>query len=253
MFRLKTAIITGASSGLGKEYFKLLTELCPDIEEYWLIARREDKLKEIVSCNPKVKCLVLPLDLTKNESFDIYGQKLTEKKPDVVMLINNAGYGKLGDAVNIPIRQQTDMVFLNCTSLTAITLLTVPYMKEGSNIIQVASIAAFLPIPRMTVYSSTKAYVLSFTKALRRELKKKGINVLAVCPGPMETEFTSVAEIDGKSTLFSILPRCGVREVAYNSIIKAKKGKAVYTNKTIYKTYRIIAKLLPHNLIMKKL
>lgn len=250
---MKTAIITGASSGLGKEYFKALIQICPEVEEFWLIARREDKLREIADSIPQVKSFVFPLDLTDNKSFLEYEHKLVEKQPDVIMLINNAGYGKLGDAVDIPLRQQTDMVMLNCASLTAISVLTVPYMKKGSSIIEISSIAAFSPTPRMSVYSSTKAYVFSFAKALRYELKEKGINVLAVCPGPMETEFTAVADIDGRSRFFESLPRCGVKEVAYKSVLKAKKGKSVYTNKVIYKFYRVLTKLLPHNLTMKKL
>lgn len=250
---MKTAIITGASSGLGREYFKVLTEIYPDIEEFWLIARRENRLKELAESVPDAKCFILPLDLTKTEEVELYRQKLEEKKPEVKILICNAGFGKLGDAVDIPVKDQTDMITLNCTSLTAVTLLTIPYMKKGSCIIEIASIAAFSPTPRMTVYSSTKAYVLSFAKGLRRELKDKGINVLAVCPGPMDTEFIDVADIEGRSKLFMSLPRCSVREVAYRSVIQARKGKGVYTNKSIYKFYRVLTKLLPDSVTMRKL
>lgn len=250
---MKTAIITGASSGLGREYFKVLTEIYPDIEEFWLIARRENRLKELAESVPDAKCFILPLDLTKTEEVELYRQKLEEKKPEVEILICNAGFGKLGDAVDIPVKDQTDMITLNCTSLTAVTLLTIPYMKKGSCIIEIASIAAFSPTPRMTVYSSTKAYVLSFAKGLRRELKDKGINVLAVCPGPMDTEFIDVADIEGRSKLFMSLPRCSVREVAYRSVIQARKGKGVYTNKSIYKFYRVLTKLLPDSVTMRKL
>ncbi|HPP84493.1 MAG TPA: SDR family NAD(P)-dependent oxidoreductase [Bacillota bacterium] len=250
---MKTAIITGASSGLGREYFKVLTEIYPDIEEFWLVARRENRLRELAESVPNAKCLILPLDLTKTEAVELYRQKLEEKKPEVEILICNAGFGKLGDAVDIPVVDQTDMVTLNCTALTAITLLTIPYMKKGSSIIEVASIAAFSPTPRMTVYSSTKAYVLSFARGLRRELKEKGINVLAVCPGPMDTEFFDVADAKGRSKLLQIMPRCSVREVAYRSVVQARKGKGVYTNKSIYKFYRILTKLLPDSVTMRKL
>ncbi len=250
---MKTAIITGASSGLGREYFKVLTEIYPDIEEFWLIARRENRLKELAESVPHVKCLILPLDLAEKEGIEQYRQTLEEKKPEVKVLICNAGFGKLGDAANIPLKDQTEMIALNCTALTAVTLLTVPFMAKGANIIEVASIAAFSPTPRMTVYSSTKAYVLSFAKGLRRELKEREINVLAVCPGPMETEFTAVADIDGRSKFFASLPRCDVREVAYRSVISARKGKSVYTNKSIYKFYRVLTKLLPDSITMRKL
>jgi len=250
---MKTAIITGASSGLGREYFKVLTEIYPDIEEFWLVARRENRLRELAESVPNAKCLILPLDLTKTEAVELYRQKLEEKKPEVEILICNAGFGKLGDAVDIPVVDQTDMVTLNCTALTAVTLLTIPYMKKGSSIIEVASIAAFSPTPRMTVYSSTKAYVLSFARGLRRELKEKGINVLAVCPGPMDTEFFDVADAKDRSKLLQIMPRCSVREVAYRSVVQARKGKGVYTNKSIYKFYRILTKLLPDSVTMRKL
>ncbi|MDD4164563.1 MAG: SDR family NAD(P)-dependent oxidoreductase [Eubacteriales bacterium] len=250
---MKTAIITGASSGLGMEYFKVLTEICPEIEEFWLIARREDKLTALASANPKVKSFVLPVDLTEKESLLTYEKYLAEKKPEVTILINNAGFGKLGDVMELPVFEQRDMVMLNCAALTAISLMTAPYMEKGSCIIQVSSIAAFSPTPRMSVYSATKAYVLAFAKALRRELRKSGVNVLAVCPGPMETEFTAVAEIDGKPSLFSVLPRCDVRQVALKSIMKARKGRGVYTNRLIYKVYRVLTKLLPDSITMRRL
>jgi hypothetical protein len=250
---MKTAIITGASSGLGREYLIALTELCPEIEEFWLIARRESRLTELSDEMPQVKCFILPLDLSDKESLSAYKQMLAKKEPEVMLLINNAGFGRLGQAEEIPLTTQTDMIALNCSALTAVTLLTVPYMKKGSFIIQVCSIAAFCPTPRMTVYSSTKAYILSFSKGLRSELKEKGINMLAACPGPMDTEFMAVANIEGRSRLFGMLPRCDVRRVARKSIIKAKKGRAVYTDRLVYKLYRVLTKLLPHNLTMRRL
>jgi len=248
---MKTAIITGASSGLGTEYINATLKLYPEVEKIWLIARRIDRLKILVKKNEK--CIALPLDLNDDESLKKYKQTLESKKPEVVLLINNAGFGKLGNAADIPVRDQTDMVRLNCVALTAVTMLTLPFMKRGATIIQVASIAAFSPTPRMTVYSSTKAFILSFSKGLRHELKSRAINVLACCPGPMETEFTSVANIDGRSRFFSRLPRCDLKKVAFNSLIKAKKGRAVYTNRLIYKIYRVITKLLPSNITMKRL
>ena len=253
VLNIKTIIITGCSSGMGSEYFRALAEEYPDAEEFWLIARREDRLIALADSMPQVRSLVIPMDLTDNDSITEYKARLAEKQPEVLMLVNNAGYGKLGDAGIIPVRDQTDMIRLNCAALTAVSLLTVPYMRKDSCIIQVCSVAAFCPTPRMTVYSSTKAYVLSFSKGLRYELKNKGINVLAVCPGPMDTEFMAVAGIEGKSRLFSMLPRCDVGKVARISIKKARRGRAVYTNRVIYKIYRVLTKLLPHNLLMRRM
>ena len=104
----------------------------------------------------------------------------------------------------------------------------------------------------MAVYSSTKAYVMSLSRALRVELKKRKINVLAVCPGPMSTEFLSVANIEkGSSPMFDMLPRVNPRTMAVKSLKASKKRKAVYTNRVIYKFYRLVAKILPHSWVMK--
>ena len=116
---------------------------------------------------------------------------------------------------------------------------------------EVCSIAAFVPTPNMSVYSSTKAYVFSLSKALRCELKSRGVNVLAVCPCPMDTEFLSIAGIAEKKTSFNHLPRIQPELVVRKSVERALKGKAVYTGKVLYKVYRVLAKLLPHNWLMK--
>ena len=126
-------------------------------------------------------------------------------------------------------------------------------MKSGSAVLNVCSIAAYIPNPRMAVYCSTKAFVFSFSKALREELKVKKINVLAACPGPMDTEFLTVADIPkGASKLFDFCPRVDPAVMAKKSLKYAFNGKAVYTNKIIYKFYRILCKIAPHNLLMKK-
>ena len=134
----------------------------------------------------------------------------------------------------------------------SVTALTLPFMRNGGEIINVCSIAAFAPNTRMAVYCSTKAYVLSLSKALRGELKKRGINVLAVCPGPMDTEFLPTAGIaPGSSHTFDTLPRVNPSVMARKSLAASKKKKGVYTNRLFYKFYRIIAKLLPHSIVMK--
>ena len=129
--------------------------------------------------------------------------------------------------------------------------MVLPYMHAGAHIVNVCSIAAFAPTPRMTVYCSTKAFVYSFSKALRAELRKKQIGVTAVCPGPMDTEFLPVAGIQGNSKMFNTLPRCNVAEVAEKTVKAARRNRGIYTNKLIYKLYRVLAKLLPHGLIVR--
>ncbi len=247
---MNIAIITGASSGLGREYVAQLAKLPSPPEEVWLIARREERLQAIADAFPSLKCRCLALDLQQDDALTAYAQRLKEENPCITLLINNAGYGKLGNFADGNTAEQVGMVDLNCRALTAITSLSLPYMKKGSGILNVCSIAAFAPTPRMTVYCSTKAYVYSFSKALRRELKPLGIAVSAVCPGPMATEFLEVADIVGRSKTFQTLPYCSPRTVAEKSLRALRKGKGVYTNLLFFKFYRVLAKILPHNLVM---
>lgn len=248
---LNIAVITGASSGMGS-CFAIHTEaIRKDIDEIWLVARRKENLEKLAK-NLKVKTRILAMDITSPSAQEEYKNLLEKESTNVRLLINNAGFGKLGDFYNLTAEENAGMIRLNCEALTVITSLTLPFMKEGAEIINSCSIASFAPNTRMAVYSSTKAYVMSFSRALREELKKRKINVLAACPGPMETEFLGVAGIDkGKSRTFDTLPRVNPSTMAKKSIIASKRKKAVYTNKIFYKFYRILAKLLPHSLVMK--
>lgn len=248
---MKIAVITGASSGLGTEFALEVFKQRKDIEEIWLIARREDKLQEIADkLNGKAK--ILPLDITDPECLEKYSAILKENNPDVKLLINNAGYGKLGNFDTLSPEYNGGMVRLNCEALTVITSLTLPFMSQNSEIINSCSIASFAPNTRMAVYSSTKAYVMSFSRALRSELKPRKINSIAICPGPMDTEFLSIAGISkGRSHTFDALPRVNPQIMAKKSLIASSKKKAVYTNLAFYKFYRILAKILPHSIIMK--
>lgn len=248
---MKTAVITGASSGLGVEFALSIDKTRPEIEEIWLLARRKDRLEELAQKLNK-KTRVLSLDITGDEDLKIYTDFLESEKPDVKLLINNAGFGRLGDFCELSAEDSRQMLRLNCEAVTVITRLTLPFMSEKSEIINTCSIAAFAPNARMAVYSSTKAYIMSFSRALRFELKDKKINVIAVCPGPMDTEFLPVAGIaKGSSNTFDTLPRVNPKKMAEGSLKASKKGKGVYTNRIFYKFYRILAKLLPHSLVVK--
>ena len=244
------AIITGASSGLGKEYFCEIAKNCRELDEIWLIARRRDRMEALAALFPERKVEIFSLDLFDTSSFDKLSEILKERGANVKMLINNAGVGKLGNIADEPYTTQLPMIDLNCRALSAMASVVLPFMKKGSFILNVCSIAAFAPTPRMTVYSSTKAYVMSFSRSLRYELKEKGINVLAVCPGPMDTEFLEVADIKGNSKTFKTLPYCDPKQVARISLEKAARGRAVYTPTATFKFYRVLAKLLPHGIVM---
>ncbi|MBE6778616.1 MAG: SDR family NAD(P)-dependent oxidoreductase [Ruminococcaceae bacterium] len=243
------AIITGASAGLGDAFYRAVRRRHPELDGIWLIARRKERLEEMAKDCP-YPVTVLPLDLTREDGYAALQQKLEEEKPQVAVLINNAGMGKLGNVADSDVHTQCYMIDLNCRGLTAVTTAVLPYMQEKGYIINVASIAAFAPNARLTVYSSTKAYVLSFSKGLREELKPRHINVLAVCPGPMDTEFLAVADITGNSKTFQRLPYCNPEKVARHSVEAAIAGRASYTPRLFFKFYRVLAKLLPHNVII---
>ncbi|MBQ8623833.1 MAG: SDR family NAD(P)-dependent oxidoreductase [Oscillospiraceae bacterium] len=249
---MNIAIITGASSGLGIEFLREISASRTDIDEIWLIARRLDRLNEIASEFSNIKCVPLSLDLSSEESYAALDDKLNSDNYNVKLLVNNAGFGKMGNIKDIPYPSQTSMVDLNCKGLTAVAAICLKHMSRGSEIINVCSIASFVPNPRLTVYSSTKAYVLSFTKGLREELKPYGINCMCVCPGPMKTEFFAVADIaPGSSKAFDTLPYSDPAKVARGTLKASKKGRCVYTHLMFFKFYRVLAKLLPHNLLMK--
>jgi len=247
---MKIAIITGASAGLGKEYLKAAPKYFPDVDEYWLIARRKEKLEEAAKLVNK-QCRIFPLDLTVTDSYNRIAAELSAVQPEVALLVNNSGCGFLGNVGEGELEKQLQMIDLNLRGLTAVTHVVLPYMKKGSRIINVSSIASFCPNARMTVYSAGKSYVSAFTYGIGEELRRKGITATAVCPGPMDTDFIYLGEIKGRSKTFDIMPYCDPAAVVKGSYKAALAGKANYTPKAFYKLYRLLAKLLPTGLVMK--
>ena len=163
---------------------------------------------------------------------------------------NNAGCGYLGNIGEADTASQTRMVDLNVRALTAITNMTVPYIIPGGHILNVSSIASFCPTPKMTVYSSTKAYVSSFTVGVAEELRSKGITATAVCPAPMQTSSWRWAA-SPDSPEFLVAAYCDQVQVAGGALRAAKAGRTVYTPRLFYKVYRLLAKLTPVKLMVK--
>jgi short-subunit dehydrogenase len=248
---MEIAVLTRASAGLGKAFFEAYLQSGTKVDEIWLIARRKERLEALAATTDQ-KVRVLPLDLVNEDSIGTLRNLLETEKPQVKALINNAGFGKMGYVYDLSPEEQGAMVDLNCRALTALSALFTPYMQRGGYIVNVCSIASFVPNPRMTVYSSTKAYVMSFSRGLREEMKQKGVNVLALCPGPMSTEFLPIAGIGaGDSKTFDTLPYADPAKVAKAALKHAAKGHAVYTPKLLFKVYRILARIIPHRILMK--
>ena len=247
---MSIAIITGASSGLGVEFVKKISVYYPEIKEYWVVARRMNRLEKLSEFVKGITITPIKLDLTDEVSFDKFEGLLKEKNPDVKLLINNAGMGNYGPFTELERDKHVMQCDLNVTAVTEVASVVLPYMSAGSTMINTCSIAAFVPNANLTVYSSTKAYVYSLSKGLRYELKERKINVLAVCSGPMETEFLTVAKIKGNSKTFDTLPYCKPEKVAAGALKAAKKGRGVYTPRFIYKFYRVLSKIVPDAIMM---
>ncbi len=245
---MNIAIITGASSGLGVEFARQVKDQFPELDCLWLIARRKDRLEEIRIPGLMIRPVVL--DLTAADATDRLSALLLQEKPEVRLLINNAGCGYLGNFHESPLDEQLRMVDLNIRALTAVTSAVLPHMPSGSRIVNVSSIASFVPNTRMTVYSATKAYVSFFSRGLSEELKPRGITVTAICPGPMDTEFIHLGRVKGYSKTFDTLPYCDPVKVVRGGLRAAKQGKTVYTPRLFYKFYRVLSGLIPHRILV---
>ena len=191
---MKIALITGASSGLGREFARQIPKLYQNLDEIWVVARRAERLNEL-EMELKVPVRIFDGDLNQDYIYKKLGIALGKSHANVRMLVNAAGYGKIGTFCEYGWKEETGMVDLNCRSLTRMIALCLPYMHCGSRIVNLSSAAAFGPQPGFAVYAATKSYVYSLSMALSRELKGSGIYVTAVCPGPVDTEFNDCANV----------------------------------------------------------
>lgn len=197
---MRIAVVTGASSGMGLEFAKAISK-SEKLDEIWLIARRRDRLEALAS-ELETPARVLAWDLTQSESFAEYRALLEAEKPLVTTLCNVAGYGKFALFEDVPLEDNLGIIDVNDKATVAMTQLTLPYMKRGSRVINLDSLSAFQPVPYQCIYGATKAFVLSFSRALNVELEPRGIRVLAVCPGWVRTEFFDRAVIDPRAVTY---------------------------------------------------
>lgn len=246
---MSIAIVTGASSGIGSEFVAQIKNHF-DVDEIWVIARREDRLLKL---REKTNALVVPvpLDLTDEKSLEVLEEKLKKSAKNVSLLINCAGYGKFGDYADIKNSEALGMIDLNCRALVGVTNITLPFMKSGGKILQVCSISSFQPLPLMSVYAASKVFVLNYSRALSVELKSRNISVTALCPGWVDTEFFATAT-DTKNpnavTKYTFMQTA--ERVVAQGLKAAKKGRLVsivgFQNKILY----VLNKILPVKIVM---
>ncbi|MGN1094861.1 MAG: SDR family NAD(P)-dependent oxidoreductase [Eubacteriales bacterium] len=245
------AVITGASGGIGKEFALRIAEY-GNPDEVWVIARSLDKLEALKNEIP-FPVRPLSLDLTKEESFKKYEELLEEEKPNIKLLVNCSGFGKFNSVENVPLEDNLDMVRLNCSALLAMTQISLKFMSEGSDIIEIASIAAYQPVPYIGVYAATKAFVLSFSRSLNREVKNRGIHVMAVCPFWTKTNFfdRAINKDDGNVIVKKYVAMYTPSQIvgkAYRDIKKKNKDVSMYG--ATAKLQTLGAKLMPHSFVM---
>lgn len=246
---MRIVIITGATSGMGMEFALQLDRNLKTIDEFWLIGRDLDKL-EAVSKMMNTKCQLFVCDLNERTELKKVMRQLHEEQCKIKMLINCAGYGMIGKFEEISYNDNMGMIDVNCRALTSLTYDCVPFMEDNSRIINIASSGGFVPQPYFSVYAASKAYVLSFSRALNGELKDKNVFVTSVCPGPVATNFFERAESYGSrlaiKNYIMAKPEKVVEKAIKDSILK--KEISVYGN--VIRLYRFIAKSIPHKFII---
>jgi short-subunit dehydrogenase len=247
-FRQKTGLITGASAGLGAEFAR---QLAPLLDRLILVARRSDLLEqrreELVTLNPQLKVECWPVDLSDEASVEALASRIAGSVPD--LLINNAGLGDYGSAATAEWARLRQILRVNVEALTRLTHAVLPGMQARRTgfILNVSSVAGMAPMPEFGVYGASKAYVTSFSEAVRLEVRDYGVHVTALCPGPARSEFSTVATRPGDGQapsspeIFRVAPedvvRAGLEGVAAN--------RPRVIPGTVVRTVMLTAEILP--------
>ena len=247
---MNIAIVTGASSGMGREFVLQLSEYVK-VDEIWVVARRLDALE---SLKEEVSIPVRPiaLDLCEAESFDTIAKLLETENPSIKLLVNAAGFGKFGAYHKVSLTDESRMIDLNCKALVLMTRLCIPYMEKDSHILELDSLSAFQPVPYITTYGATKSFVFSYSRAMNAELQGTGIRMMAMNPGWVKTEFfqhacrTNSGQVQYFDRLYEAedVVRTGLKD-----LYKTRKEYSVHGFPTRMQVR--LVKLLPHNIVMK--
>ena len=248
---MNIAIVTGASSGMGREFVLQLSQYV-QVDEIWAIARRTDAL-ESLKVEVSVPVRPISMDLCKSDSFAALAQLLETEKPNIRLLVNAAGFGKFGSYRYIDVEDECRMIDLNCTALVRMTQMALPYMRPGSHILQLDSLSAFQPVPFLNTYAATKHFVLCYSRGLNQELKGTGIRCMSMNPGWVKTEFFNHA-----------FQTNGGNEVQYFNHLYEAKDCVATGLKDLYKTKKdysvhglpikaqvLLVKCLPHSIVMR--
>ena len=247
---MNIAIVTGASSGMGREFVRQLSGYVT-VDEIWAIARRESALEELKK-EVSVPVRPIPLDLLNAGSFSAFERLLAEEKPNIRLLVNAAGFGKFGAYHKVSLEDDCRMIDLNCKALLVMTRLCIPYMAPGSHILQLDSLSAFQPVPYITTYGATKSFVLSYSRSMNRELKGKGIRVMAMNPAWVRTEFFNHAfQTNGDGEVQNFNYVYDADECVATGLRDLYRSKKDYSIHGLPVKLQVLGvKLLPHSIVM---
>ena len=247
---MNIAIVTGASSGMGREFVLQLPQHV-SVDEIWVIARRESALEALKEQVP-VPVRPIPLDLCDAAAFDTMAALLEAEKPNIKLLVNAAGFGKFGAYHKVSLRDESRMIDLNCKAPVLMTRMCLPYMEAGSHILQLDSLSAFQPVPYITTYGASKAFVLSYSRAMNRELRARGIRMMAMNPGWVKTEFFNHAFQTNDSNEVQYFDRLYEAKdcvaTGLKDLYKSKKDCSIHGLPVQLQVLGV--KIMPHRIVM---
>ncbi len=246
---MRIAIITGASSGMGRRFAETCDRRGP-FDEVWVIARRENRLEELKKTVP-YPVRPIAVDLTDRTALLKIRELLETEKPDVGLLVNAGGFGRFEAFTDTPAEVNVNMVDLNCSALMTLTQYVLPYMSPGGAVVNIASVAAFQPIPYINIYAATKAFVLYFSRALNRELKGRGIRVMAVCPFWTRTEFFERAvDLEKPPVVKKYVAMYDPDDIIARAWRDLLRGRDVSKYGFKARVQAALCKILPHKIVM---
>ncbi len=247
---MKIGIVTGASSGMGKEFVKLILKEQTQLDELWVIARRKDRLEAWAKHYKNQKFRTLALDLQKEDDLKKLKGLLEEEDPRISLFIHSAGFGIMGRIDEISTEEQMEMVDVNCKSVAALTSMVLPYMATGGRMIYLASAAAFIPQPGFALYSATKSFVLSYVRSLRAEERNKKLRITAVCPGSVKTEFFNRAAQKEDVPAYKKMVMAEAKDVVKKAWRDNRYNKDVSVYGAPMQLFRFAVKIVPHQCIL---
>ena len=243
---MKIAVVTGASSGIGREFVYAVDKKY-SFDEIWVIARRAERLEELKGkCRNTIRPVAL--DLAADADLKAYAELLEKEKPEIALLVNAAGCGVFGPFEEKELDALLHSARLNALSLTAMCHLSLPCMKSGSAIINMGSNSSWQPVPYQAVYGASKSYVLSLSRAIGHELRPRGVHVMCVCPGWIKTEFQQHAKHD--EYIRYVDRWYGPEEVAAQAMKDLEKKKTVSILGAPVRRQVALVKHLPVDMVM---